>query len=243
MKGVTVSELGEMQEDKEKAIPIYIVVDTSWSMTQDGRIEAANSMVPKVVSTCLDKPMVDQAARFSVIEFSNDAKVVVNLMKGSDMPTDLTLEASGGTSYTNAFQLLRKQIEYDYQRLKGDGFTLYRPCVVFITDGEPICDESERAAAFAELTDPSFARRPNMSVFGVGGEIKPETLKAYVAGKGIAIATRDGADSAEALGSMISKLMQSVVSSVTAGAPDGDGPEIALGDFIEDDDEFLQSLQ
>lgn len=190
--------LEDMDKDKEKAIPIYIVVDTSWSMSQDGKIEAANSMVPTVVSTCLDKPMVDQAARFAVIDFSNDAKVVVPLMKGSGMPT-LTLEASGGTSYTNAFRLLRKQIEYDYHRLKGDGFTLYRPCMVFITDGEPICDPSERDAAFAELTDPTFAR-PNMSVFGVSAEISPDTLKAYVGGKGTTIATRDGADSARGVG-------------------------------------------
>jgi uncharacterized protein YegL len=230
------SMMEEMQGDRQKAIPIYMVVDTSWSMSEDGKIDAVNAMVPTVVSTCIDKPMVDQAARFSVIAFNNDASVVVPLTTGSKMPAT-NMEADGGTSYTNAFRMLRKQLEGDYQHLKSDGFTLYRPCVVFFTDGEPTCDATERAEAFAELTDPSFPRRPNMSVFGVGSGISIDTLKAFVAGKGIAISTREGANAAEALGSMVSKLMQSVVNSTTAGAAGDEGfVPGELEDLIDDDD-------
>ena len=61
-----------------------------------------------------------------------------------------------------------------------------------------------------------------MSVFGVGSDISTDTLKGYVAGKGIAIKTRDGADSAE--------------------TPDADGFKIAIGDNIHANDKYLQVL-
>jgi uncharacterized protein YegL len=230
--------IDELQAEKQNRIPIYLVVDTSLSMDEDGKIQAANEMVPKVIDTCIDNPLVDQAALFSLIEFSHDARMVVPLTKGSEMDPH-TLTTSPDTSYANVFRLLRNQLESDYQRQKSLGFTLYRPCVVFITDGEPFCDPAEREAAFAQLTDPSFARRPNMSVFGVGSDVSRDTLKRYVAGHGVAVETRKEADAAEALKAMIGKLMSSVVSSTTAGAVDPEDP-VPVGVAIEEDDESLQ---
>lgn len=238
---MTSSIMETLEDDKNKAIPIYLVVDTSYSMKDDGKIEAANEIVPTVIATCKSEPMVDQAARFSVIDFCDEAHVVVPLTKGSAIQAP-TFTASRGTNYSKAFAVLRKQIEQDYHTLKGDGFTLYRPFVVLITDGEPICEPSARYAAFEALTDPGFTRRPNMCVFGVGNEVAPETLQQYKAGRGIAIATREGADAAEALGTLVATLMQSVVASATAGAADDDGPNVDIKGMLEDDDDFIIAL-
>jgi uncharacterized protein YegL len=185
--------------------------------------------------------MVDQAAMFAVIEFSNDARVVVGLSHGSKVEDWPTLEASGGTDYTSAFRMLRKQLEIDNQMLKNDGWSLFRPCVVFITDGEPTGDASERATAFAELTDPNFPRHPDMTVFGVG-EVKPDILQEYVAGKGTVFVTRDGADAGEALRCMVSKLMQSVITSVNTLSPGDDEAPPPTGILVFEREDPIEEL-
>lgn len=235
-------QLEALEADAKYILPVYIAVDHSWSMSpaENNAIDAANSLIPTIIRTCVKNPLADERARFCVIGFNDRARVVSPLARGTNLAQH-TFEASSGTSFSEVFRLLRSQLEADYSSLKADGYKVYRPAVFLITDGEPLDDP---ASAFAELTDPNFDRRPNLSVFGLGHNVPQEVVETYTAGKGRAFLTADGSGASEALGGFIEILMQSIVSS-TAKVSSGDASEADDGfkwddDAIADEDFLLE---
>lgn len=235
-------QLEALEADAKYILPVYIAVDHSWSMspTENNAIDAANSLIPTIIRTCVKNPLADERARFCVIGFNDRAQVVSPLARGTNLAQH-TFEASSGTSFSEVFRLLRSQLEADYSSLKADGYKVYRPAVFLITDGEPL---DNPASAFAELTDPNFDRRPNLSVFGLGHNVPQEVVETYTAGKGRAFLTADGSGASEALGGFIEILMQSIVSS-TAKVSSGDASEADDGfkwddDAIADEDFLLE---
>ncbi|WP_460990454.1 vWA domain-containing protein [Sinomonas soli] len=235
-------QLEALEEDAKYILPVYIAVDHSWSMSprENNAIDAANSLIPTIIRTCIKNPLADERARFCVIGFNDRAQMVSPLARGANLAQH-TFEASNGTSFTEVFKLLKAQMEDDYSSLKADGYKVYRPAVFLITDGEP---QDDPAPAFAELTDTNFSRRPNLSVFGVGPNVPREVVETYTAGNGRAFLTADGSGASEALGSFIDILMQSIVSS-TAKVSGADASEADDGfkwddDAIADEDFLLE---
>jgi von willebrand factor type A len=220
-------QLEALEADAKYILPVYIAVDHSWSMspTENNAIDAANSLIPIIIRSCVKNPLVDARARFCVIGFNDRAQVVSPLARGTNLAQH-TFEASGGTNFSEVFRLLRSQLEVDYSSLKADGYKVYRPAVFLITDGEPLDDPT---SAFAELTNPSFGRRPNLSVFGLGHNVSREVVETYTSGKGRAFLTADGSIAAEALKGFIDILIGSVVNSAL---------KVSSGDASEDDDGF-----
>ena len=235
-------QLEALEADAKYILPVYIAVDHSWSMspTENNAIDAANSLIPTIIRTCVKNPLADERARFCVIGFNDSARVVAPLARGTNL-AEHTFTAERGTDFSKVFSLLKSQLESDYASLKADGYKVYRPAVFLITDGEPL---DNPAAAFAELTDPNFDRRPNLSVFGLGHNVPQEVVETYTAGKGRAFLTADGSGASEALGGFIEILMQSIVSS-TAKVSSGDASEADDGfkwddDAIADEDFLLE---
>lgn len=240
-----VQQLEALQDDAKLILPVYIAVDHSWSMQENNAIDAANSLVPTIIDTCIKNPLADERARFSIIGFNDHAEVVSPLSRGTNLAPH-TFVASSGTNFTALFTLLRDQLESDYATLKADGFKVYRPAVFLITDGEPICDATQRQRAFEALTDPSFSRRPNLTVFGLGSDVPQEVVESYTAGKGRALLTRDGFGAEEALGGFIEILMQSIVSStakIGTGTASDDADGFDWDDDALSDEDFLLELE
>lgn len=239
--------LEALEADAKYILPVYIAVDRSWSMSKEENdaIDEANALIPAIIRTCIKNPLADERARFTVIGFNNKAEVVSPMARGSNL-THHEFVAEYGTSFTELFKVLRQQLEEDYVKLQADGYRVYRPAVFLITDGEPICDDRERASAFAALSDRDFPRRPNMSVFGLGPNVPEEVVKDYLIGDkdsdgrpkqnppARAFITKDGFSAAEALGGFVALLMQSIVSS-TANVAGGSSSEGDDG-FVWDDD-------
>ena len=239
---VDTQQLEVLEDDAKYILPVYIAVDHSWSMSpqENDAIDAANSLIPTIIRTCIKNPLADERARFCIIGFNDRAEVVCPLARGTNL-THHMFTADRGTDFSRVFTLLKSQLEADYLSLKADGYKVFRPAVFLITDGEPLDDP---ASAFAGLTDPNFSRRPNLSVFGVGPNVPREVVETYTAGKGRAFLTADGSDAAEALGGFIEILMQSIVSS-TAHVSGGDASEEDdifewLDDAIADEDFLLE---
>jgi len=219
---------------KAKILPFYLLIDVSFSMTEDGKIEAANKIVKELRNALAEHPVVADKVRFGIIDFSEDSQVVVPLCDLSMFTQETSFAPRGGTSYVAAFNTTRQQIEQDVDQLKADGFDVHRPAVFFISDGLPTDEEQDWSAAFQSLTSydratkSGFAYFPNVIPFGIGAT--PDVLRELIhpRDRSKCYFMKDGSNAGEVLSSMAQILIQSTLMS---GASFGSGgPGFVLPD-------------
>ena len=147
-------------------LPFYVVCDESSSMAGES-IDAVNQGIGELFRTIHMDPILDERIRVGIVTFNDTARVLLPLTRPSDVANTPGCVASGSSSYASVFRLLKTQIESDVPALKSDGFRVHRPMIFFISDGSPNSEDWQ--TAYAELTDQSFAFRPNIVSFGVAG--------------------------------------------------------------------------
>jgi uncharacterized protein YegL len=141
---VTVEKVAEHvgAEQGAMVMPFYLVCDVSQSMTP--YMAALNEALEGLRRAIVTDPAVDDTARICVMVFSEIAQVIVPLSQMSETPAP-TLTPQGGTNYGVAFHQLARRIDYDTESLKQQGLKVYRPCVFFLTDGEPMDGDWEQS--------------------------------------------------------------------------------------------------
>lgn len=128
-------------------MPFYLICDVSGSMVND--MQSLNEAMAQVRQDVLSAPIVDDVALLSVITFDHEANTVVPLDAASRISLP-ALTARGGTEYGNAFREFHRAFEADRVRLKAEQKRIYRPCVFFLSDGEPN-DRGSYLQAFKSL--------------------------------------------------------------------------------------------
>lgn len=243
--------------DRAQLLPFYLVIDVSYSMVQDGKLDTANKIVPELTDALAKNPIISDKVRFGMVDFSDDARVLLplcDLLEQDHLPG---LSARGGTSYAAAFRALRTQIEDDVQQLKADGFRVHRPAVFFLSDGEPTDPTHDWQQAFRELTeyDPGsgagFRMYPNVIPFGVA-DANPKIMQSLIhpstGTKAMKMYLMDeGFSPADAIRSMAEILISSVLQSGATMAQGGSGVRLPDDDdlpagvkgFAADDEDFL----
>ncbi len=221
-----------MTDEGIQILPFYLVADASYSMSQDNKIDTLNQLLPELRDELVRNPVVGDMVRFGLLDFSDDATVVMPLTDVRTVEVLPALAPRGGTSFVAAFKLLRQQIDSDYALLKADGFTIKRTTAVLLSDGAPTDDESAWRQAFDELTryDPEThdGNRlfPNLIPIGIGDcdrEILGE-LRYRKEGSAAmpAMYMSDGGNPAKAIAELIPLLIRSIVNSSLAQAEGGD---------------------
>jgi uncharacterized protein YegL len=222
------------EDDRLMVLAFYIVVDVSYSMKDGGCLDAANELVTSVWDAVQTNPVLADLVRISVIDFSDEAQVIIPLGDLRNVEHLPRLAERGGTSYAAAFRRLRQEIAGDIKQLKDDGYKVYRPTVFFITDGAPTDDASDLQTAFQDLTAADFKARPNLIPFGVGAATK-EILDPWVfpQGRMRAYAQKEGVAPSAALNSLAEILVGSIIASTNSVDEQGQAGGLVLPD---DDD-------
>jgi uncharacterized protein YegL len=115
-------------------MPFYLLVDVSSSMRGDE--QQLNTALAELVQAIVKDPVVDDLVMLSMITFNHAAETVVPLSSPSEISLP-TVRASGGTRYAAAFEEFQNVFDRDKAVLRQRGIKVYRPCVFFLTDGEP----------------------------------------------------------------------------------------------------------
>jgi uncharacterized protein YegL len=227
-------------------LPFYLVVDVSYSM-QGSKLDAANEILPSVADALAKNPILADKIRFGLLDFSDDAQVVLPLsdMSGQDYLPKLTVR--GGTDFGAAFRVLRKNIEQDVGQLRADGFKVHRPAVFFLSDGEPMDGwQSDFAAltTYDKATGLGFKWYPVLVPCGVD-EAGKDTMRQLVhpVGKSKLYMMTSGADAAAAIKAMAEVLISSVLSSGQSAMDGSSGfvlpDKSQLPPTIDVDDDWL----
>jgi uncharacterized protein YegL len=129
-----------------RKLPVYLVLDTSGSMTGEP-IEAVKNGVQVMIAALRQDPQAIETAYLSVITFDSSAKQIVPLSELAtfQMPD---IQATGLTALGDALSLLAKKIDVEVatttSTTKGD----WKPLVFIMTDG---CPTDNWQAGLAEL--------------------------------------------------------------------------------------------
>jgi uncharacterized protein YegL len=220
-------------DDQAKLLPFYLLVDVSYSMLEGGKLDQANEIIPRLTDALAANPIICDKVRFGVIDFSEDARLVLPLCDLLSLDALPALAVRGGTSFGVAFDALRRQIQADVTQLKADGFKVHRPTAFFLSDGEPTDAESDWRESFRQLTtwdretQQGFPMYPNLIPFGVD-QANPEILQQLIhpatGGRPMRMFLMDkGADAAQAIQAMAEVLIASVLQSGTNVGAGGNG--------------------
>lgn len=199
-----------MAENTGNLLPVYVVADESASMTDV--IGELNDGLGRLHEALLGEPMAAAKVRFSILGFSDDVQVrlqMADLRRENELPM---LYARRSTSYGRVFNHLRGRIPADIQGLKGQGYTVHRPAVFFLSDGQPTDGEAWRGE-YRQLTDRSVtAGAPNIIAFGIG-EAQAQTILDVATQPDYAFLAMAEVDLAAAIAKFCTALTKSIVQS------------------------------
>lgn len=208
-------------------MPFYIICDVSGSMWVD--IPALNTGIVQLREAIMRDPVVDDLTMMSIITFADTAQTVVPL----SFPTQVqvpTLVSGGLTNYGPAFREFHRSFEADRVRLRAEGKRIFRPCVFFLTDGEPTDGDYEQVFGSLLAYDPASkqgnAAYPYLTAFGFR-EATAETIATitypnFGAKRGHYFLARSGASITALLKAVSDAIATSIVGSaqsVGSGVP------------------------
>ena len=246
--------MADSRDDSLKLLPFYLLCDVSASMA--GVMDDVNQILPSLLQALENDPIICDKVRFGVIDFSDDARLVLPLCNLIEQDTLPALSCRGGTNYGAAFDFLRMQLEQDVNTLKADQYQVHRPAVFFLSDGSPTDAEEAWRASYANLTqydkksDVGFAFYPNLIPFGLTGsdpvilqqlihptEPKERAMRMFL--------QAENQSAADAVTNMAKLLVQSVIKSGAGLAGAGGivlpekGDDVGVTVVDHDDDLYL----
>lgn len=127
---LTLSIKGEVGSVREKAkIDVVMVLDTSGSMKDNGKMQSAQNAVATLVNSLSEQDTVD--ARYSVVNFADEGQVLVDWTKSSSYVKTVVnrLDPNGGTNYEDGLGVGQSQLN----NAREGAQTI----LIFLTDGEP----------------------------------------------------------------------------------------------------------
>jgi uncharacterized protein YegL len=152
-----------------RRLPVYLLLDTSGSMTGEP-IEAVKNGVQTLVSALRTDPYALETAFLSVITFDSSVKQVVPLIELAAFQAP-GLSASGGTSLGAGLMKLAECIDKEVAKTTADIKGDWKPLVFLMTDGEPTDDWQKGLAEFKK-------RKVGMVITcGAGPNVNTNTLK------------------------------------------------------------------
>lgn len=191
---------------KPKCLPTYLVVDASSSMKPHQHI--LNETLAYVHAAIRDHPRVAEFAYVSLIVFSTEAHLIIEMANLEGVPMMPQIQCDGVTNYGTAFSMLRNRIDTDVDDLNSMGMAVLRPVVFLLTDGLP--SDRQWQSSFRQLADHQWRRHPHVITYGFGEANQQvlsqiTTVVGFIAQPG----TDHRAALTEALGSMLSSLVAS----------------------------------
>lgn len=169
------SVFGPFLVGSARPFPIILVVDTSGSMGEHGKIEALNLAVREMIALFARENGLRAELQVAVITFGGEgARLHVPLTAARSLLwTDVV--AGGSTPMGAAIGLLRGLLE-DPERIPTRA---YRPAVVLLSDGQPT-DEVHFQRELSALQASKRAGKVSRFAVGVGADADERLLRAFL---------------------------------------------------------------
>lgn len=125
-------ELNQFTYQTPKTLPVILLLDTSGSMHENGKIAVLNSAVNEMLTSFKNLDATNASISVSIITFGGNAQICQELKPVSEIG-EINMIASGMTPMGGAVRLAKEMIE-DKEIITS---RTYRPTVVLVSDGMP----------------------------------------------------------------------------------------------------------
>jgi uncharacterized protein YegL len=125
-------ELNQFTYQTPKTLPVVLLLDTSGSMHENGKIAVLNSAVNEMLTSFKNLDATNASISVSIITFGGNAQICQELKPVSEIE-EINMIASGMTPMGGAVRLAKEMIE-NKEIITS---RTYRPTVVLVSDGMP----------------------------------------------------------------------------------------------------------
>ena len=125
-------ELNQFTYQTPKTLPVDLLLDTSGSMHENGKIAVLNSAVNEMLTSFKNLDATNASISVSIITFGGNAQICQELKPVSEIG-EINMIASGMTPMGGAVRLAKEMIE-NKEIITS---RTYRPTVVLVSDGMP----------------------------------------------------------------------------------------------------------
>ena len=125
-------ELNQFTYQTPKTLPVVLLLDTSGSMHENGKIAVLNSAVNEMLTSFKNLDATNASISVSIITFGGNAQICQELKPVSEIG-EINMIASGMTPMGGAVKLAKEMIE-NKEIITS---RTYRPTVVLVSDGMP----------------------------------------------------------------------------------------------------------
>lgn len=165
--------IGSIAVAGPRPLPIFILADTSGSMSEHGKIDALNQGIADLCrSLAADDEAVLAEPHIGVVTFGGAAASVHTPLQPASQVKWSPAVASGMTPMGAAFALVREQVE-DRSVVAGNAF---RPVLVLVSDGQP---KDEWRSALEGLLLSERASKADRFALAIGPDADRTMLQAF----------------------------------------------------------------
>ena len=163
--------LSDFTISQPRPLPVFILADTSGSMSVDGKIQSLVIALNDMLVSLQSERFRSIDLQLALITFGQS--VTVNQpVSVSKISSPFQLEAAGPTPMGEAFSMLLSMLE-DHEVVSSRA---YRPFIILVSDGVPT-DEWEEA--LQKLKQSARASKATRLAMAIGGDADKEMLRLF----------------------------------------------------------------
>jgi uncharacterized protein YegL len=173
LKRIKAMSLNKFTAVKARVLPVFVLADTSGSMSVGGKITALQESLNNMLATFAQESARQAEIQVCLITFGGDsAQIHLPLTAVAEIEKIEPLHASGRTPMGGAFALAQTLIEDQSLITSRD----YRPVMVLASDGIPTDDWQAKFTALRQSTRADKATRFAMAI---GGDANEQMLATF----------------------------------------------------------------
>lgn len=164
----------EFTVNQARPLPVFLLLDASGSMAQDGKIEALNRAVVEMLATFAAEPDIRATIQIGAIAFGGDVRVHLPLLPAEEAKRKWRpLVAQGNTPLGATLTQLQKMLE-DKILVPSRS---YRPTLVLVSDGQP---NDEWQLPLKLLLESARASKAGRMAIAVGADADVQMLQSFL---------------------------------------------------------------